>query len=117
VRFPAFLQALHDHLHELARRQLPLGLHTFGEPAEPAHRLLTVMQQLGPSYLHDLGLDPEEVHADDAEAIRQGMPYRTLSRYLREGEDIASVVDGPLRAQLLRARQFDAALADTQEFE
>ena len=117
VRFPAFLQALHDHMHELARRQLPLGLHTFGEPAEPAHRLLTVMQQLGPSYLHDLGLDPEEVHADDAEAIRQGMPYRMLSRYLREGEDIASVVDGPLRAQLLRARQFDAALADTQEFE
>ncbi|GAB3049986.1 cobaltochelatase subunit CobN [Stenotrophomonas tumulicola] len=117
VRFPAFLQALHDHLHELARRQLPLGLHTFGEAAKPEHRLLTVMQQLGPSYLRGLGLDPQEAHTGDAEAIRQGLPYRTLSRYLREGQDIAGVADEALRAQLLRGRQLDAALADTQETE
>src|SRR5690606_28760030 len=37
--FGAFLPLLHDHLHELARTAMPLGLHTFGEPAKPDHRL------------------------------------------------------------------------------
>ena len=36
--FAGFFDALHDHLHELARSAMPLGLHTFGEPAAPAHR-------------------------------------------------------------------------------
>jgi cobaltochelatase CobN len=48
--FPAFLNALHDHLHRLAEHAMPLGLHTFGEPAAPEHRLATVMQQLGPPF-------------------------------------------------------------------
>ncbi len=116
-RFPAFLQALHDHLHELARRQLPLGLHTFGEPAEESLRLLTVMQQLGPAYPAALGLDPTETNTGDADQIRAGLPYQTLVRYLREGDDIETVTDSKLRAQLTRAQRLDAALVDTQEVE
>ena len=46
-----FMQALHDHLHEMAQANVPLGLHTFGEPAQPEHRLATVMQQLGQPFL------------------------------------------------------------------
>lgn len=117
VRFPAFLQALHDHLHELARRQLPLGLHTFGQPAAPEHRLLTVMQQLGPAYLRALGLGPAEANTGDAASIRQDLPYRTLAHHLREGAAIEAVADAGLRTQLLRARELDAALSDTQEIE
>ncbi|MER2176382.1 MAG: cobaltochelatase subunit CobN [Stenotrophomonas maltophilia] len=116
-RFPAFLQALHDHLHELARRQLPLGLHTFGEPADENLRLLTVMQQLGPAYLTALGLDPAEANSGDAEQIRNSVPYQTLVRYLREGNEIQAVADTNLRAQLARAHKLDADLADTQEVE
>ncbi|MBK0010800.1 cobaltochelatase subunit CobN [Stenotrophomonas sp. S41] len=117
TRFPAFLQALHDHLHELARRQLPLGLHTFGEPAADDLRLFTVMQQLGPNYLKALGLDPAEANSGDAEQIRSAAPYQTLVSYLRDGKAI-SAADGPeLREQLERARRLDAELADTQEVE
>lgn len=117
ARFPAFLQALHDHLHELARRQLPLGLHTFGEPAAPEQRLLTVMQQLGPDYLRALRLDPQEANTGDAAAIRAGLPYRTLERFLREGVRDVAGTDAGLAALLERGRQLDAALADTQETE
>ncbi|MCC7635377.1 cobaltochelatase subunit CobN [Stenotrophomonas rhizophila] len=116
-RFPAFLQALHDHLHELARRQLPLGLHTFGEPADAELRLLTVMQQLGPAYPAALGMDPTEANTGDAGQIRGGAPYQTLVRYVRDGADLQAVENTDLRAQLARAKTLDAALVDTQEVE
>lgn len=116
-RFPTFLQALHDHLHELARRQLPLGLHTFGEPADESLRLLTVMQQLGPAYLTALGLDPTEANTGDSEQIRKDVPYQTLVRHLRKGEDIEAVGNVDLRVQLARAKTLEAALVDTQEVE
>lgn len=116
-RFPAFLQALHDHLHVLARRQLPLGLHTFGEPAAEDLRLLTVMQQLGPSYLSALELDPAETNTGDAGQIRNGVPYQTLVHHLRGGKNIQAAGSHDLQAQLLRARKLDADLADTQEVE
>lgn len=117
TRFPAFLLALHDHLHALARRQLPLGLHTFGEPAGADERLLTVMQQLGPAYLRALGLDPEEANAGSAQDIRAAPPFQTLHRYLRGGADIEQATPQALRTQLQRAHALDAALTDTQEME
>lgn len=116
-RFPAFLQALHDHLHALASRQLPLGLHTFGEPADESLRLLTVMQQLGPAYLTALGLDPTEANTGDSEQILKGVPYQTLVRHLRKGDDIDAVGNVDLRMQLVRAKTLEAALVDTQEVE
>lgn len=60
LHFEDFVQELHDHLHELARAAMPLGLHTFGEPAEPEHRLMTVMQQLGEPFYRALGLQDDE---------------------------------------------------------
>lgn len=117
ARFDSFLPVLHDHLHELARRNLPLGLHTFGQPASPEHRLLMVMQQLGPGYLKALGEDPMEATAVDYRQIQQGLGYRTLLHHLREGASISSVANPDLRAALQHAVQLDAALADTQEIE
>lgn len=117
ARFDSFLPVLHDHLHELARRNLPLGLHTFGQPASPEHRLLMVMQQLGPDYLKALGEDPMEATAVDYRQIQQGLGYRTLLHHLREGAPISSVANPDLRAALQHAVQLDAALADTQEIE
>src|SRR3546814_10775830 len=43
--FDAFLGNLHDHLHELARTAMPLGLHNFGMAASREHRVSTVMQE------------------------------------------------------------------------
>ncbi|CAM4126766.1 Cobaltochelatase CobN subunit [Kerstersia similis] len=114
LRFADFVQQLHDHLHELARAAMPLGLHTFGEPAAPAHRLLTVMQQLGEPFYQALGMVDDEWFAQDhtvsppvvvaqegqAAAGRAGLPvaaqgaadtwqdarpYQWLQTYLRAG--------------------------------
>lgn len=115
--FPAFFNALHDHLHELARTTLPLGLHTFGQPAAPEHQLSTVMQQLGEPYYRALGLDPQEVFAQDWRQLQQSAPYRLLARHLRDGAPLDEVGDPTLRALLERGRQLDRALGDTQEIE
>ncbi|MGK6354413.1 cobaltochelatase subunit CobN [Sphingomonas sp. DT-207] len=115
--FPSFYAALHDHLHEVARMSIPLGLHSFGEPASAAHRLTTVMQQLGPDYLKALGLDPAEAFAEDLDAIRAGQPFRTLTAYLREGGNISDTENPALRAQIERAAVLDKRLADTGETE
>lgn len=117
VDFPAFFTELHEQLHELARGPMPLGLHTFGEPATPERRLGMVMQQLGEPYLHALGLDPATVFAVDFQTLTQGEAYRLLRRHLREGEPLQTVSDPVLRAQLQRAQELDNALADPQEIE
>ena len=117
--FPGFLAALHDHLHDLAQANTPLGLHTFGEPALPEYRLATVLQQLGEPYLQALGLhehDREPLVSDFA-GLQASLPYRTLQHYLREGEDPTDIDDLPLRQQILRARQLDRHLSDTGEIE
>ncbi|MCD9028199.1 cobaltochelatase subunit CobN [Luteimonas sp. BDR2-5] len=112
-----FLPLLHDHLHELARSAMPLGLHTFGEPAADEHRLSTVMQQLGAPFYEALGLDPDEVFAADFAALAQSLPYRTLAHHLHGAGRIEETGHPALRAQLARARELDAALLDTQETE
>lgn len=115
--FAGYYAALHDHMHAVARTAIPLGLHSFGEPAPAEHRLSTVMQQLGPDYLKALGQDPVEAFAEDFGAIRQSPPYRTLARYLRDGEDMTGIADPKLRAQVERAALLDARLANTGEIE
>lgn len=115
--FPGFLAALHDHLHELARHAMPLGLHVFGDPAAPGHRLATIMQQLGDPFYRHLGLDPQEVFADTFDALAETEPYRLLHRHLREGAPLDEVTDPDLRRLLERAAALDRHLADPQEME
>ncbi|NNT94802.1 cobaltochelatase subunit CobN [Stutzerimonas nitrititolerans] len=112
-----FLQALHDHLHELAEANMPLGLHTFGEPASPEHRLATVLQQLGEPYLQALDLTGDEPLAEDFAGLKASLPYRILQRYLRDGESLDSIDDAGLREQLERARLLDAHLSEPGEIE
>lgn len=115
--FATFFSSLHDQLHELARSTMPLGLHTFGEPAAPEHRLSTVMQQLGEPYYRALGLDPQEVFAEDFRELQHGAPYRLLQRHVREKVPLDGVAEPAVRVQLQRAIELDRALADTQEIE
>lgn len=112
-----FLLALHDYLHEMAQANLPLGLHTFGEPASAEHRLATVLQQLGEPYLRALELTDDEPMAEDFAGLQAGLPYRTLQRYLREGVSLDSITDTELREPIERARVLDARLTDTGEME
>ena len=115
--FPAFLTALHDHVHELARHAMPLGLHTFGEAASPEHRLTTVMQQLGDTFYRRAGNEPDEFFATDFKALSTSPPYSILARHLRDGEPIAGIADPELRAMIEKAAALDQHLAQPGETE
>ncbi|WP_458094045.1 cobaltochelatase subunit CobN [Roseomonas sp. WA12] len=115
--FSGFLSALHDHLHTLAAQSMPLGLHTFGEPAAPEHRIATVIQQLGRSFLERVEDDADEVFAGPPEAFRASAAYRLLHRHLREGTPAEEVTDPDLRAMVERAITLDRHLAETGEME
>lgn len=112
-----FILALHDHLHTLANRALPLGLHVFGQSATEEQRLLTVMQQLGADFIRATGNDPDEVFAGDFSRIKTSAPYQLLHTYLREGRDLAELSSPQLRQMLQTAQQRDAALALPEESE
>jgi cobaltochelatase CobN len=115
--FDGFFADLHDRLHQLARSAIPLGLHVFGTPAAPEHRLSTVMQQLGDDYYVALGLHPQGVFADDFGKLQASKPYRFLQRYLRDGESPQDIDDPALREQVERAIASDRRLAETGEIE
>lgn len=82
TEFAAFLAQLHDHLQLLAQEAIPLGLHTFGEPASVQNRLTTVMQQLGGPYYATLEVDAQQVFAVEAEQITESRPYQVLADYI-----------------------------------
>ncbi|THT98716.1 cobaltochelatase subunit CobN [Lampropedia puyangensis] len=138
--FDGFFNALHDHLHQLANQNIPLGLHTFGQPASDEHRLLTVMQQLGeplqrladewdrqsatqqhhgqhPHQAHQEHDHGSEPFAGSYEELAKSAPYRLLHQYLREKTDLKGIQNAPLRQMLERARELDHGLQDTQEIE
>ena len=113
--FSGFLQVLHDHLHELAQTAMPLGLHRFGQPSAPEHRLSVVMQQLGQPFYEALG-SPDNLFAEDFTKLQASAPYQILHRYLREGEDLATAPP-ELKTHLQQARELDEGLAHTGEME
>lgn len=116
--FPAFMSALHDHLHHLAESAVPLGLHTFAEAADPEHRLVTILQQLGEpyreSFTHDHGSHdhgPEPLTLDPA-LLAQSEPVAQLRRWLRDGE---AATDPDIAALRARAIELDRAAAAPEE--
>lgn len=114
--FEPFLQVLHDHMHELARVAMPLGLHTFGQPAIDEHRLTTVMQQLGQPFYDVLGVGGDELFVDDFSVLSQTRPYRILKQMLDPASSDATlpVAWQPFAQQ---ARLYYNKLADTGENE
>ncbi|WP_251140457.1 cobaltochelatase subunit CobN [Rhodoferax sp. U11-2br] len=90
--FPAFVNALHDHLHELAQTAQPLGLHTFGKGAGEHGQLATVLMMLGAPFweatamhLNGTTQDADEAIVADFSKIAQTAPYQLLRRHLVEG--------------------------------
>src|SRR5690606_8983475 len=84
--FDSFLQQLHDHLHELARVAMPLGLHTFGVPASPEHRASTIMQQLGQPFYDALAITSAELFADDYSQLQRTPAYQAVQTMLSSTE-------------------------------
>ena len=112
--FKGFLDALHLHLHELALYQQPLGLATFGQPAESDLRLFTVMQMLGKPLLAALQPNaPEEMVVGDYAKLKETPAYSFLDKHVRRGEPYAGT---PELAQLVeKGRAYWNGLTETQE--
>lgn len=124
--FDGFLAQLHDHLHELARAAMPLGLHTFGEAPDAGHRISTIMQQLGTPFYEALGVSNDELFVDDYAALQTTAAYRAVAQIVSvdaaQGDAAAASAGGPsemasAQAFAQRARQLDRRLRDTQENE
>lgn len=136
--FDGFLTAFHDHLHGLARVSIPLGLHTFGTPPSPEHRLSTVMQQLGddfasavaaaqstsagspahpPGHMMANAAAPsgDEFFSREGSQISSTPPYRLLERHLRQQVSISQLHDASLRPFVERAVELDRHLAANHE--
>ena len=110
--FPAFVEALHAHLHELAQTAQPLGLHTFGIAPETDHRLATVLLMLGKPFLDAAGRyagtaedQLDETLAVDYEALTRSAPFALLRKALVDGE-VPVNPGADLAAQLEQARRY-----------
>lgn len=110
---PAFLQAVHDQLHELARVAMPLGLHTFGVAADDGHRISTIVQQLGEPFYATLGIEEEELFVADFSTLQQNPAYTAVQHML--DDEAAKSLPEAVAAFTERARELDQRLRDTQE--
>lgn len=91
--FPVFINALHDHLHELAQTAQPLGLHTFGQGSDEQGRLYTVLMMLGAPFWEAAATlaDGNDLEADEAiiadyAKMTQTAPYKLLVRHAVQGQ-------------------------------
>lgn len=137
--FDGFLTAFHDHLHGLAQRSVPLGLHTFGTSPTPEHRLSTVVQQLGDDFANAVAAaqapassssahPPGHIMASAAASAPSGKefftggsaqlastpPYQLLQRHLREPAPL-SPLGASLQPFVERAVKLDRHLAANHE--
>ena len=119
--FPAFVEQLHNHLHELAETAQPLGLHTLGKAPDEPHRLATVLLMLGRPFweaaARHAGVRPEEVDeavVGDYGQLAQSAPYRLLQRHLLEGAPLDGL-EPALQASLRQARQWHADIGADRE--
>ncbi|NHK96844.1 cobaltochelatase subunit CobN [Rubrivivax benzoatilyticus] len=116
--FPAFITALHDHLHELALTVQPVGLHSFGRPPEERWRLATVMEMLGRETIVALaapGEQADEVLVGDWKQLTETATYRRLHEFIVEGADTAALPPS-LREAIERGRRWYADLGAEGEF-
>lgn len=119
--FPAFVDLLHAHLHELAETAQPLGLHTLGRAPEAPHRLATVLLMLGRPFWEAaaLHLGAPAAEADEAltgpyDQLATSAPYRLLARHLLEGESTEGLPPA-VRKGIEKGRAWHAAIGADQE--
>ncbi|MDP3743766.1 MAG: cobaltochelatase subunit CobN [Methylotenera sp.] len=119
ANFKEFADALHIQLHDLALANQPLGLATFGLPAESDLRLFTVMQMLGNPLLAALQPDdPEEMIVGDYQKLRDTPVWKLLDKHVRQGEPYVGEGkpgDAKTGEMLARAREYWLNLTQTLE--
>ncbi|WP_300845174.1 cobaltochelatase subunit CobN [Tepidimonas sp.] len=119
AEFPAFVDALHGHLHELAETAQPLGLHTFGRAPDDKHRLATVMLMLGKPFWeaaarHAGVQELDETLITNYDRLPETAPYRLLRAHLIEQQP-TDALPAVLREQLDKGRQWYADIGAAGE--
>lgn len=115
--FPAFIQHLHEHLHELAQAAQPLGLHTLGKAPEDKHRIGTVMLMLGKDYWQAAAVSGEaayESFVEDYSRLEASAPYQLILRHVVQGVSDAGL-SPRLREFMAQARRHYQALGAAHE--
>lgn len=118
--FPAFINTVHDHLHELALTAQPLGLHTFGQGAGEPWRTATVLMMLGKDFWHAMagpGEEADEMLVGDWRKLSESTPFRKLQAWLGGDEQALDAQRLPeaTRQQLAQARRWHADLGARSE--
>lgn len=102
--FHDYAHAVHHYIHDLAQESEPIGLHTFGRPADDEHLLATVMQMLGDAYYEATATDRHELFVGDFEtAVVESEPYRLLEDHLL-GDPPEADVETAIAAHLEQGR-------------
>lgn len=121
AEFPAFVDELHTHLHELAETAQPLGLHTFGRAPDEKHRLATVMLMLGRPFWEAAAAhagtsreDLDETLAIDYGKLTDSAPYRLLHKHVVAGA-AADGLPAPLREAVDKGRRWYADIGAANE--
>ncbi|MFA7291241.1 MAG: cobaltochelatase subunit CobN [Rhodocyclaceae bacterium] len=109
--FHAFVDTLHDHLHELAQTAQPLGLHTFATAPREQHRLGTVLLMLGKGFWEDAARyagvaadDLDEMFVDSYEKTVEAPPFKLFREWL--GGRAEAPKDARLAAQFEQGRKW-----------
>ncbi|WP_321393086.1 cobaltochelatase subunit CobN [Emcibacter sp.] len=114
--FDHFLEQLHLYLEDVANANQPLGLHTFGELAEPDLVTSTIVQMLGRDFVtrareiegddygsaEESGTDHLDSKADNLEDLAG---FRTVRDYVILGKDIGDL-DEELQADMEKGRDY-----------
>jgi len=111
--FPAFINALHDHLHELALSAQPMGLHSFGQAPEAHLRLSTVLMMLGREFWEAMagpGEEADEMLVGDWRRLAESRPYLRLQALLAGDDSVGAALPEALRGKLGQARAWYQAL-------
>ncbi|MFV0679823.1 cobaltochelatase subunit CobN [Ottowia sp.] len=89
AEFAPFIDALHQHLHELAETVQPVGLHTLGQSADTPVRAATVLMMLGRPFWEAAARHAGQPEADldealiaDHDKMAATAPYLLLDQYV-----------------------------------
>ncbi|MEJ5338176.1 MAG: cobaltochelatase subunit CobN [Aquificaceae bacterium] len=86
--FESFSEKLHNHIHEIATQNVPLGLHTFGKTKDAELLALTILQMLGREWIKMWEKEPyEEFMAQPVDKIKSSKAFAKVLQCMEGSPD------------------------------
>ncbi len=116
--FEKFRRDLEDYLEDLGSAMQPLGLHTLGRDAEPAHLVNNIMQMLGQPLYSATGVgNAKAAFRSDYRKVKESKPYRFVEEWVFSDKPVGELSDARLRALAEKGRKFLVDLRAAWEIE